>query len=389
MLACLLLSWGAAGCGADQKEDKSSDRSSEDATGNIGGKKKPPGHSGNPNGDDGNDGDDGAAADDGGQTDGGQTDGGSTDGASDGGPTDGSDTAEAEKYFNLTVVPILQVKCIGCHADPRMPVEVRAPLSIYSYKSMKAILSDGKASDDNAAFNRVRNVKAHTGGDRCKDGANVTPCKELITWWHLEYGEDTGTPKSGRVTEVTSLGKVYGYAYDAMDSTKAVTVKFFIDGDKDTGTAAGETIANFDGSDGNTPGAHAFNFTLPDAAKNGKAHTLMAYAAIGTVDVPLLDEPLSYTSYSFSTAGRNYYNASVKPAMGSCTGCHNVDYETQFYSMIAPSPAQGGTKTNNQLVNKPAVTNGVTSHFGGKLCSSVNASPCSVFQQWWTIEFGP
>ena len=95
----------------------------------------------------------------------------------------------------------------------------------------------------------------HTGGDRCTDGVNAAPCKDLIDWWHVEFGEDVGSgQKLGRITDVTALGKVYGYAFDPADTTQAVTVKFYADGDKDTGTAAGSTVANFDGSDGNTAG---------------------------------------------------------------------------------------------------------------------------------------
>ncbi len=379
-LVTLLLAFGVGACGAEPKEQKTAE--SGDATAKTGKKKKPTAPSDDAGGEaEGTDGPGEAESSDGTGGDGG--------GTTDGGTTDGGNAAKGEEYFNLSVVPVLQVKCIGCHADPRLPVEVRAPLSIYSYKLMKGFLGDGKGSQDNVVFNKMHNIASHTGGDRCQGGPNATPCKDIIDWWHVEFGEDTGgSVKLGRITDLTALGKVYGYAFDPADTTLGVTVKFYADGDKDTGIAAGSTVANIAGSDNNTPGSHAFNVTLPDALKNGKVHTLMAYAVIGGVELALSDDPLPYTAYSFTTAGRDYYNANVKGAMGGCTGCHNVDYETQYYSMISPSPAKGATKINNQLVNKPSLSNGAM-HGGGKLCGSVNASPCSVFQQWWTIEFGP
>jgi hypothetical protein len=208
-------------------------------------------------------------------------------------------------------------------------------------------------------------------------------------WWDLEFGEGGDGSNSdvpvGRISDVSSLGSVIGYAYDPNDTNATVTVHLYGDGPKGTGTLIASVVANQIGSDGNTPGDHAFTFQLPEAWRDGNEHTLHAY--IDDSDTPMLTAPRAYTAYAFSQAGRDYYNANVRGALNGCAGCHTISYEQQFYSLIAPSPAEGGSATDNQLLNKPAQTNN-TSHGGGLRCNGINASPCNVIRQWWTIEFG-
>lgn len=293
-----------------------------------------------------------------------------------------------EQAFNTQVLPVYRKLCVSCHADPRQPAEVRAPLSIYSYQSMKVLLDVGAAPEDNKLWNRVRNIEPHTGGDRCQDGKTQSPCKEMIDWWIVEKGPPpAGVGQVGRITDVTSLGRVYGFAFDPQNSGVFVQVNFYVDGPKGTGTAIGSTIANKPGDDGNQPGDHSFSLDLPEAYRNGKAREIFAYALIGNEEKPLSSVGYKYTAYSFTQAGRDFYNANVQGRMGGCGGCHTISYEQQFYSMIAPSPAKGGTATNNQLINKAAQTNGA-SHGGGQSCGNANASPCAEFQRWWQVEFG-
>jgi hypothetical protein len=293
-----------------------------------------------------------------------------------------------EQAFTTRVLPVYRQMCISCHADPRQPAEVRAPLSIYSYQSMKAFLDIGAAPEDNKLWNLVRNFEPHTGGDRCKDGKTQSPCKEMIDWWIVEKGPPpAGAGQVGRITDVTSLGRVYGYAFDPQNSAVFVQVNFYIDGPKGTGTSIGSTMANKPGDDGNQPGDHSFSLDLPEAYRNGKAREIFAYALIGNEEKAISSVGYKYTAYSFTQAGRDFYNANVQGRMGGCGGCHTISYEQQFYSMIAPSPAKGGTATNNQLINKAAQTNGA-SHGGGQSCGNPNASPCAEFQRWWQVEFG-
>lgn len=298
----------------------------------------------------------------------------------------GSSTPES--LFTSQVLPSFRALCVSCHADPRQPAEVRAPLTIYSYASMKVLLDMGGGPEDNRLWNRVRNLESHTGGDRCQQGNTQSPCKEMVQWWIAEKGAPPpGSAQLGRITEITALGRVYGYAFDSQNTAAAVQVNFYVDGPKGTGVAAGSTLANKPGDDGNQAGDHAFSLDLPEAFRNGKPREIFAYALIGTEERPLSTVGTKYTAYAFSQAGRDFYGANVQPRMGGCGGCHTISYEQQFYSMIAPSPAKGGTATNNQLVNKPAQTNGAA-HGGGQSCANANASPCADFQRWWQVEFG-
>lgn len=371
------------GCGAEvtQQNDRTmtSSRASGDNTKNDG---KGAADAGSGEGVDDTDGD--------GKGDGVKGSGDGTDGDESEGDVDGSDGSdEARIFFDATVKPMMEVNCVSCHADPRLTVAVRAPLSIYSYASMRAMLATGQGPQSNGFYDKVRNISAHTGGDRCSSNPTASPCLEIMDWWRAEFGDGAGgggvdAPR-GKITDVTTLGEVHGYAYDPTDTTMAVTVNLYGDGPKGSGTLIASVVANQAGSDGDTPGNHAFIYQLPAAWRDGQSHGLHVY--IGDSDEPMATTPRAYTAYSFSTAGRNFYNANVRTALNSCTGCHTITYEQQFYSLIAPSPALGGTATNNQLINKPAQVNGVR-HGGGMRCNGINASPCNVIQQWWAIEFG-
>ena len=301
----------------------------------------------------------------------------------------GTSVSGGPKFFATTIKPVFQTMCVNCHADPRQPAEVRAPLSIYSYDSMRALLEKGGGPQDNLLWNTVRNLESHTGGDRCSNGAEASPCKEMASWWTVEFGESAGqgTSSFGRISEVTTLGRVYGWAFDPKDTNTQLNVTLFVDGPKGKGTMVGTAMANRPGNDGNAPGDHAFTFDLPDIYRNGKARDLYAYATFGADDKALSTLPTKYTAYAFSQAGRDFYASNVQGRLGGCGGCHTISYEQQFYSLITPAPNKSGTATNNQLINKPAQTNG-TSHGGGQSCSNANASPCADFQRWWQIEFG-
>lgn len=301
----------------------------------------------------------------------------------------GTSGPNGPSFFATTVKPIFQTMCVGCHADPRQPAEVRAPLSIYSYDAMRALLAQGGAPQDNRLWNLMRNMESHTGGDRCKDGPDASPCKEASAWWRVEFGATAGegTPSLGRITDVTSLGRVYGYAHDPKNVMAAVTVTLYVDGPKGTGTMAGTAVANRPGDDGNLPGDHVFTLDLPVAMRNGKQREIFAYVTLPEGEQPLSSTSTKYTAYAFSQAGRDFYNANVQGRLGGCGGCHTISYEQQFYALLTPSPVKGGTATNNQLINKAAQTNGV-SHGGGQSCGNANAGPCAEFQRWWQVEFG-
>lgn len=329
---------------------------------------------------------DGDATD--GKTDGDAGGSGGTDGNVDGDDGEGTGPASGLTFFEQSVLPVFQAQCVSCHADPRMPVDIRGPLSIYSYNLMKAKLV-GSGSKDNDLLGKLTNKISHDGGDRCGGNLTASPCKEIVQWWVTEKGEDPDVGADGgpvgRVFEVTSLGKIIGWAYDPDDTSKQIRVAFYIDGPTGTGTKIGETTANRSGADNNTPGDHAYLFDVPTQYRDKKKHTLHAYAVIDGKETMLGTAPYEFISYAFSEAGRTFYNQNVLNAANGCNGCHVVSYEQHFYALVSPAPNAGGTATNNVLINKAGVRNG-TAHGGGNRCGS--GQPCNVFQQWWQVEFG-
>lgn len=305
------------------------------------------------------------------------TDTGSTETDDGGGSGDGKDegASTGSRYFEETIFPLFTAQCASCHADPRMNPPQRGPLTIFSYVNMRAMLEDGGSASDNRLSRKVRNVDVHGGGNRCSAGPTGTPCKELMEWWRLEFGADSGF--DGRVTSVSVSGDVFGYAVDTRDEKLTVTARLFVDGKLSI-----ETPASVAGADGNYAGDHAFRVVLPVAARDGKEHTLQVYVG----DVPV-GAPVKYTAYAPKDAGRAYFTSTVAPALnGRCGSCHVVQYEVQYGALLAPAPSKGGTATANTLIDYAAGGNG---HPGGNVCGGKNGSPCSLFQTWWNMEFGP
>lgn len=303
--------------------------------------------------------------------------------------TEETDPAAGRAFYDKSVLPVLQAKCVNCHADPRQAVEIRGPLSIYSYDLMKAKLV-GTSSVDNDLINKVMNKIGHDGADRCGGSYNASPCKEIAAWRLIEKGEDsgsnTGNGIAGRIFDVTSLGKIIGWAYNPDKPTDILTVAFYIDGPSGTGTKIGPIMANRSGADNSTPGDHAYLVDIPESFRDKKKHTLQAYAVVDGKETLIESVPYDFIAYTLSVAGRAFYDANVKSAVTGCAGCHTLSYEQHFYAMVSPAPSQGGTANNNVLINKAGTRNG-TAHSGGNRCNGGN--PCTVFEQWWAMEFGP
>jgi hypothetical protein len=236
------------------------------------------------------------------------------------------------------------------------------------------------------------------GGTPSQKGGQGSDTKNGISSDDMIIGKDgkpkpsatpTGTtggapdPRPGAIVEVNVLGHAFGWAVDKTNTALQIDVEFYLDGPKGSGTMLGTVHAGSMGASGNNPGQHRWDFDLPGSAKDGHAHTLYLYAAGGA----LLDaNPTSFTAYAGTTAGRNYFQASVAPKVTECNGCHQMSYDFAFPLLLAPTPAKGGTKTNNILMQKP-LQMGVQ-HGGGTKCASAASSPCAEFQQWWTAEFG-
>lgn len=286
-----------------------------------------------------------------------------------------SDLAEGKKYFEETIFPLFTATCASCHADPRMNPPQRGPLTIFSYDTMRTHLTDGTSSTDNRLLRKVRNIDPHGGGNRCTAGATGSPCQEVMEWWRLELGPDSGI--DGRIISISVSGDVVGYAVDTRDETLKVKVRLFVDQN-----LAVETTADLAGSDGNYAGDHAFRVQLPASVRDGKERTITAF-----VDNVPLGSSLKYVAYAPKEAGKTYFANTVAPALtGRCAGCHVIQYDVQYGSLISPSPNKGGTALANALIDHSA---GANNHPGGNICGNKNATPCNLLQTWWNLEFGP
>ena len=296
----------------------------------------------------------------------------------------------AGQFFLQTVYPLFEQQCTGCHSLPQNPTEVKAPLSIYSYQKMKPLLEAGSSGESNELINKMRNLTAHGGRDRCgPDGVKASPCLEVTQWWSKEFGKGGNIPGStlkGMLEGVTSNGDISGYAVDSSDLTGTISVAIYIDHLAGSGIADVNLIANQIGVAGGYSGNHRFSTTLANNFRDGKTHTAYAYAVANGQTTLLPGGPLQYLAFSPSAAGQSFFNTSLKPIFDTkCQRCHNTNYSAQYAALILPAPGKGGTALDNNMINFPA---GLNQHPGGNLCGSKAGSPCNLIQQWWTLEFG-
>jgi hypothetical protein len=292
------------------------------------------------------------------------------------------------QYFSQVLYPLFDAQCSSCHADPREMPDVRGPLTIFSYTVMKQFLKGSTSAADSGIMKKVRGLVAHGGGDRCRaNGPAASPCKEVAEWWRLEIGADSGLV--GRLSQVTPLGEVSGYAVASDDTTLALEVELHVD----LGTASAESktpaltlMADQGGEDAGYEGTHAFRGQLPPALRDGKVHELTAWVEKDGKKLPI-GAPLAFAAYTPKAAGRTYFQNTVAPALEArCSSCHVVQYEQQYGSLINPPPYKGGTAQLNEMINRPA---GGDAHPGGNLCGSKAGSPCNLLATWWGLEFAP
>ena len=90
-----------------------------------------------------------------------------------------------------------------------------------------------------------------------------------------------GTP-TGRLDQVDPNGVVLGWALDPDTAARSIHVHLYVDGPAGQGRIVGDLVANSSRPDVNRatghPGDHGFEFTLPAALRDGRPHTLYAYA---------------------------------------------------------------------------------------------------------------
>ncbi|MGE0615382.1 MAG: hypothetical protein AB7P04_07055 [Bacteriovoracia bacterium] len=91
-------------------------------------------------------------------------------------------------------------------------------------------------------------------------------------------------------------------------------------------------------------------------------------------------------------AGPDFFANSVAPSLRTrCIACHSPNGiatdDIYDYDPMRAMLANGASRTQNELVEK---TRNVITHGGGNQCTpTADSPPCSLFQQWWDLEFSP
>ncbi len=321
-----------------------------------------------------------------------------------------SNESAGERFFNESVRTNFENNCMVCHADPSTNPPVPGPLTIYNYEQMKTKLFNGSGATDNELLQKMQNIIGHAGGNRCPGGVTDPICQVVVDWYQQEQVQvappsetpeptpqptpaptpDPATGVTGMVSVVTSQGKVTGYAGDTTDPSRTMPVNFYLDGPSGAGILLNNSPiqANLAGFNGGISGAHAFNFYIPILYRDGVSHTLYVYADNNGMDVPLQGSPYTFTAYASTVEGFNYYTNTVKPLLDvRCSSCHAFSYDQNFSSLLTPSPANGGSMINNEMINMPSGGNMGVNHPGGNICGSKDNSPCVEIQMWWDLEF--
>ena len=299
-----------------------------------------------------------------------------------------------EAFFFNTVTKAFDRSCASCHAEPRFKPATPGPLSIFAYQKMRGMLLTGVSEQSNSLMDKIRGIASHGGGNRCVNGFTDSPCSEIGQWFKMELKSNPKALKSpgaagvsGALTSYSTAGKISGYAVNTSNTTQSLSVKFYLNGAAGVGTALGTVMANLPGSGGGFTGNNSFSYDLPTSAADGNSKDLYLYALLDGAEKALPGNPYKVTAYTPKQAGRDYYEATLRPLLqSSCANCHVIGYSQHYVSLISPTPAAGGTALLNEMINRPS---GSVSHPGGNVCGGKNGGLCVQIQQWWAREFGP
>jgi hypothetical protein len=197
---------------------------------------------------------------------------------------------------------------------------------------------------------------------------------------------DVGASFSGQLVSelqyVSTLGEVWGYAYDPKNKSGTLKIIFYVDGPVGIGEYAGETQANIKSIGPNA--GHFFSYKLPAKFADSRQRVIVAYAVEPRSNYTLYPGSISYTS--FTPKAEAFFNQRISGfVQSSCARCHTWNY-MQLYSgpLMKPTPGRTGTAINNTFISK---ISGVTSHSGGSFCNGVNEGICVDIQAWWRAEF--
>lgn len=208
--------------------------------------------------------------------------------------------------------------------------------------------------------------------------------------------EGPGSPQedASQVYSVNEWGEVMGCALRPEFPEEILTVTFYVNGEAGMGERLGDTQANIS-QPGSPCSGHRFKFFLPETYRDGKVHTLYAYAGSESPEGLIENKGHEFAAYNYSLAGEGFFTDEVlNEIQTSCMSCHDseginvADYERAFGLLLNPSPFKGGTATKNLLIETITMTGG-RSHGGGQICTVAQPnSPCEKIQEWWQVEFG-
>ena len=305
------------------------------------------------------------------------------------GPVDGDTTQSessqitGEEFFQSRVVEAFN-PCERCHAGPEIPVERdRGPTTLFEYEPMKAMLNS------NTLIPMLRNrisERPHPNNDPCLADLNSSPCREVVEWWEIEFGDDPSKEKDrpltslGAVVSISADGIVSGWAINPRDKSETVTVKFSI-GDVDLNPLE----ANQDIFDNSNDGAHGFQFQLDQIYRDGQSFQLVAMITLDGQDHELSGSPFDFAALEKNPAGRTFFDDTVRPLLSANCGCHgnSLTYDYSWIRLANPLVTNNGSSTNNVLHRKAS---GQIQHSGGNSCN--NNAACDRISEWWSIEFG-
>ena len=116
-----------------------------------------------------------------------------------------------------------------------------------------------------------------------------------ILFWPSPYC-DAGGSLVGGIDMIDNGGNILGWALDSGAQTKTIDVHFYLDGPDGAGggTFLGAATANLSRSDLNAAGVsgdHGYSFAMPATYKDGKQHTLYAYAIDNVANPQLSNSP--------------------------------------------------------------------------------------------------
>lgn len=197
---------------------------------------------------------------------------------------------------------------------------------------------------------------------------------------------DVGASFSGQLVSelqyVSTLGEVWGYAYDPKNKSGSLKIIFYVNGPVGVGEYAGETQANVRSVGPNA--GHFFSYKLPARFADSRQRVIVAYAVEARSEYTLYPGSVSYTS--FTPKAEAFYNQRISGfVQSSCARCHTWNYMQLFSGpLMKPTPGRGGTATNNTFISKMS---GATGHNGGSFCNGVNDGICVDIQAWWRAEF--